>query len=71
MTACAMYSNVYIILTCILTITVNHCLNTKDSIIEIQSYVQINALVGVTSIEEGANLTLQVRQVYRNQTLNH
>ena len=65
---------VSITLTCILFITVNHCLNTtNDQIIEIQSYVQVNALVGVSSIEEGSNLTLQVRQVYMSaiQALNH
>ena len=53
--------------------TVNHCRSTiedngVDSTIEIQSYVQINSLVGVNSIEEGANLTLQVRNVC---TLSH
>ena len=48
--------------------TVNHCRIIKDrsTIIEIRSYVQINALVGVKSIAEGSNLTLQVRQAYRD-----
>ena len=48
--------------------TVNHCRSTfKDrSTIEIRSYVQINAVVGVKSIAEGSNLTLQVRQAYRD-----
>ena len=47
--------------------TVNHCRIIKDhSTIEIRSYVQINAVVGVKSIAEGSNLTLQVRQAYRD-----
>ena len=51
-----------------LIITVNHCHNTIKAhddylIIEIQSYVQINAVVGVRNIAEGSNLTLQVRNV--------
>ena len=51
--------------------TVNHCRSTVERrgayhIIEIRSYVQINALVGVKSIAEGSNLTLQVRRAYRN-----
>ena len=47
--------------------TVNHCHIIKDhSTIEIRSYVQINAIVGVKSIAEGSNLTLQVRQAYRD-----
>ena len=51
--------------------TVNHCRSTVERrtayhIIKIRSYVQINALVGVKSIAEGSNLTLQVRRAYRN-----
>ena len=46
--------------------TVNHCRRfiEDDGVVEIRSYVQINAVVGVNSIEEGSNLTLQVRNIY-------
>ena len=50
--------------------TVNHCRSTVErhgayDVIKIRSYVQINALVGVKSITEGSNLTLQVRQAHK------
>ena len=46
----------------------NHCHSTIEdngiySIVEIQSYVQINSVMGVNSIAEGSNLTLQVSTV--------
>ena len=59
--------NLYVYNFMCISYTVNHCRIIKDhSTIEIRSYVQINAIVGVKSIAEGSNLTLQVRQAYRD-----
>ena len=50
--------------------TANYCLKITEnhdtySIIEIQSYVHINTLVGVESTAKGSNLSLQVRLMYK------